>query len=701
LCIVSRGPRLNIFDGQRFRTIVPKLPHGSAAAAESYYAVALHDRAGEWWIPSGDTLYRFPAVKDAASLAATDPKGVYRLGEGAASRGIWRLFEDSKGNIWIARRLPSSEVLTRLEPASGRLHRYTDRDGLPLSAPTTFAEDRSGNIWIGFFDAGLSRYRDARFETFAVADGAPPMGISALHVDGEGRLWCGTAHGLVRIDDPHADWPRMRRYSTNDGLAENVIITLTEDRSGYLYVGTRRGLDRLDPRSGRVRHFTTADGLAALETRAAYCDSRGALWFSTARGLSRLLPRPDPPHVPPVAFLQNVRIDGAPQPLPDRGASEVGPVTAPSAASRIEIDFFALAFEPGEALRYQYELEGIDAWSLPTEQRSVTYPRLAAGTYRFLVRAVHSDGITSPTPASLTFTIPPPLWARWWFLATLAGGCALIVHAIYRYRIVRLLEIERIRTRLAMDLHDDIGSTLSQVAVLSEVARRSVQGDHRVATSIERIAELSRQLIDAMSDLVWATNPERDSVRDLQQRMRRFATDTLDGQNIRLRFEAPAEDLNIRLDPHVRREVFLIFKEGINNLSRYAKCTRAKVELEIRDSSLVLTIEDDGIGIHPIAPDNGLGLRSMRGERSGSVVICDSIRAPIVAPCCASSSPSAVNRSATVEYILTWIVAAQVDSTNPIRGVQCCGHARYRRLYLPRSFATGPSTPFGSCSFAS
>jgi signal transduction histidine kinase len=306
--------------------------------------------------------------------------------------------------------------------------------------------------------------------------------------------------------------------------------------------------------------------------------------------------------IPLVTFLQSVRIDGAPQPLPDVGAAVVGPVKAPSAASRIEIDFFALAFEPGVTLRFQYKLDGIDSWSPLTEARNVTYPHLAARTYRFLVRAVSSDGRTSPTPASLTFTIPAPLWARWWFLTALASVMAVAVHAAYRYRISRLLEIERIRTGLAMDLHDDIGSTLSQVAVLSEVARARVQGDSRLTELIERIAEISRQLVDAMSDLVWATNPERDSVRDLQQRMRRFASHTLDAQNIRLRFDAPSDALNVRLDPHVRREVF----------RRYANCTRAEIEFQIRDSSLVLTIEDDGVGVDPAARDNGLGLRSMR-----------------------------------------------------------------------------------------
>jgi ligand-binding sensor domain-containing protein/two-component sensor histidine kinase len=613
LCAVSRGSRLNTFDGERFHTVVPKLPRVTRdARADSYYALALHDRAGHVWIPSGDTLYRFSAVKDRASHVAINPAGVYRLAGDPASRGIWRLFDDSRGNLWIAWRVPSSEVLTRLHVATGQLRRYTDRDGLPLSPVTTFAEDRSGNLWIGFWDSGLARYRDGRFHAFSEADGAPAGGITALHVDAAGRLWYGSAQGLVRMNEPTAEKPRLIRYSTKNGLVDNVIVTITEDQGGMLYVGTRRGVDRLDPRSGRIRHFTTADGLAALETRAAYCDRHGALWFSTARGLSKLIPRPDPPPVPPVTLFQSVRIDGIPQPLPDLGVDVIENVRAPSPGSRMEIDFFALAFEPGEALKYQYKLDAIESWSSPSEQRSVAYPRLRAGTYRFLVRSVRSDGLVSVTPASLTFTIPPPLWARWWFLGATLVVLGLTIHIAYQYRLRQLLEIERIRTRLAMDLHDDIGSTLSQVVVLSEVARGRVTGDHRLTELIERIAEISRNLIEAMSDLVWATNPERDSVADLQQRMRRFAGDTLDAQSIALRFNAPGEDLAVRLDPHVRREVFLIFKEAIHNLVSYARCTRADISLQMCDSSLILTINDDGVGISTGRHGNGLGLRSMR-----------------------------------------------------------------------------------------
>jgi ligand-binding sensor domain-containing protein/two-component sensor histidine kinase len=617
LCAISRGSRINVLDGQRFRTVVPNVPpDGDDARADSYYALALLDRAGEWWIPSGATLYRFAAVKDPALLASARPTAVYELGGGPASRGIWRLFEDSHGDIWIARRVPSGDVLTRIERATGMMHRYTERDGLPVSAATAFAVDRTGALWIGFWDAGLVRYRDGRFDRIASVDGAPIGGVPVLQVDCQGRLWCATAHGLLRIDDPAARVPALIRYSTTDGLADNGIVTIAEDRNGRLYVGTRRGVDRLDPDSGRIRSFTTDDGLAALETRAAYLDREGSLWFSTWRGLSRLVPRPDATEHASSALLQSVLIDGIPQPLPDLGTAAAGPLRAASPGSRIDVEFFALSFRPGAAPRYQFMLDGMGGWSTPSDQRRVTFPRLSPGTYRFSVRAVTGGERSSGPPATLTFTIPPPIWGRWWFLAAAAAGLGLAVHGAYRYRLARLLEIERIRTGLAMDLHDDIGSTLSQVAVLSEVARKRVAADRRLNDLLERIAEISRHLVDAMSDVVWAINPERDSLRDLVHRMRRFASDTLDARNIRLRFVGPDEDLGVRLEADVRREVFLIFKEGVHNLLRYANCTSADVMLRIDRSALVLTIADDGVGVDPLACGNGLGLRSMR-ERAG------------------------------------------------------------------------------------
>jgi hypothetical protein len=132
---------------------------------------------------------------------------------------------------------------------------------------------------------------------------------------------------------------------------------------------------------------------------------------------------------------------------------------------QLQIEFFGLGFGSGQVLRYQYELEGADRdWSPPTDQRSVNYANLAPGSYRFLVRAVTADGLVSPSPATISFTILPPVWRRWWFIALAVTALALIVYSLYRYRVAQLIALERVRTRIATDLHDDIGSVLSQDA---------------------------------------------------------------------------------------------------------------------------------------------------------------------------------------------------------------------------------------------
>src|SRR5581483_80554 len=132
------------------------------------------------------------------------------------------------------------------------------------------------------------------------------------------------------------------------------------------------------------------------------------------------------------------------------------------------------------------------------------------GSYRFLVRAVNSDGARSPQPASIAFTILPPLWMRWWFLLLAAATVSAATYWFHRYRVSRLLELERVRTRIATDLHDDIGSSLSQIAILSEVANRNRDPNQlKLAAPLADIAGISRELVDSMSDIVWATDPER------------------------------------------------------------------------------------------------------------------------------------------------------------------------------------------------
>jgi PAS domain S-box-containing protein len=188
--------------------------------------------------------------------------------------------------------------------------------------------------------------------------------------------------------------------------------------------------------------------------------------------------------------------------------------------------------------------------------------------------------------------------------------------ALQRSREERLRELERVRRRIATDLHDDIGSSLTQISIMSEVAQNREDGEN--APALSKIANASRELIDAMSDIVWAINPQKDHLSDLKQRMRRFAADVLTARNIELDFRAPLDETDIALGANIRREVFLIFKETVNNLVKHSNSTRAQIDFRIADGHLLLSVSDNGQGFDTNGESEGHGLMSIR-ERTAAL----------------------------------------------------------------------------------
>lgn len=611
LCASSGQWFINRFDGTRFTPTRPRLPN----VGWQYYEISFQDRTGEWWVPTSQGLYHFPKVSRVEQLTHTRPKAIYTTREGLTGNQISRLFEDSRGDIWIATTSDSRDRLTRWERATQTFHRYTEADGLPpFNTPTRFCVDAAGDLWIGFQEGGLARYADGRFKFLTTADGVPQGGIRGLHLDHAGRLWIATdLSGLSRIDDPGSDSLRVITYSAAEGLAGNNVRCITEDAWGRIYVGAGRGVDRLDPATGRIRHYTAADGLVNSYVNAAFRHRDGALWFGTLEGLSRLIPEPDRFQSPPPILIGGLRVAGAPYPLSELGEAEVSKLELESNQNHVQIDFFGISFAAGETLQYQFKLEGADSdWSRLTDQRTVNYASLSPGRYRFLVRAVGADGTVSPTPAVVAFRILPPIWQRWWFLTLAAMLVGLASYATYRYRVARLLELERVRTRIATDLHDDIGSSLSQISVLSEVIRKQVGREQNVSEPLTMIGTLSRDLVDALSDIVWAINPRRDRLSDLTQRMRRYASDVFAARDMEFDFDAPGPRQEISLGADLRREVFLIFKESINNMVRHSGCTRADLRFVIADGRLELSLRDNGKGFDPERGSDGNGLPNIR-----------------------------------------------------------------------------------------
>jgi PAS domain S-box-containing protein len=185
--------------------------------------------------------------------------------------------------------------------------------------------------------------------------------------------------------------------------------------------------------------------------------------------------------------------------------------------------------------------------------------------------------------------------------------------ALRRSREERLAELERVRRRIATDLHDDIGSSLTQISILSEVIRRRIDSpDPLITESLSLIGDASRELVDAMSDIVWAIDPHKDRLHDLIQRMRRFAADNFTARNITFQLLLPQAEEDVKLEANHRREVFLIFKEGVNNMLRHAECTEARIELSLSGGQLRLLLSDNGHGFDQMRESGGHGLTTMR-----------------------------------------------------------------------------------------
>jgi signal transduction histidine kinase len=225
---------------------------------------------------------------------------------------------------------------------------------------------------------------------------------------------------------------------------------------------------------------------------------------------------------------------------------------------------------------------------------------------------VDKSGVISPHPSSIEFTILKPVWLRWWFLTFAAIAGSLLIHSIYRIRTRRLLEIERLRTRIASDLHDDIGANLSRIAILSETIRRKTNGDPRVLSLLTNMAEASREAIDSMSDIVWAVNPNKDQIRDLENRMRHLTGEILSDRKATLDFSTAQDQSSQILNPDLKRNVFLIFKECLHNIVRHSDSSKINIGLDLEDGYLLLEIQDDGKGFDPAAVFEGQGLRNMK-----------------------------------------------------------------------------------------
>jgi ligand-binding sensor domain-containing protein/signal transduction histidine kinase len=625
----------NRFDGDRFEAVRFNIPHDDWGWGWSQ--LSFQDRDGRWWLPTGQAVYRAPRVARFAQLATAaffkfpspfPPQPFLRAGrlitdfsDNPFELQAWaafRLFQDSRGVVWAGtmNRAGGHETpneLVRWDPATDRFAPFPNDD--ESFVPMSFAEDRAGGVWIGGYHGGLRRVGPGLLRLDDYSGGIPRGQVRALLVDRRGRLWIGTSDGgVARIDTPAGGPSVSRLYSSIDGLTSLDVSSLVDDERGRIYVGHARGIDVIEADDTVGRNFTAADGLAPGAVWTSYRDRHGSLWFGTQAGLSRFEPGSDRPRSVPQVTITAVSVGGRPLPISEVGEREVPAFTVPPESPAVQVQYAALGAPTPAAVRYQFRLEGGPlGWSAPSSRQSVEFANLAAGSYRVLLRAVSPGGQVLSDVGVVPFTVQRPVWARWWFLSVATALFGAVLLAFHRARVARAVAVERLRLRLARDLHDDLGSNLARLAILGEVALRDPS---RVATVLADVSTTARRLVETLGEVVWLVDPRKDDLASVIDLVAAHGREVFEPQGVVWTCTVPREAAEVKLAGETRKELYLVLKEAVTNAATHAQCATAELTVHIGADAVHVDVRDDGRGLPAGMPirSGGNGLPNMQAR---------------------------------------------------------------------------------------
>lgn len=586
--------------------------------------------------------------------AGTSGEGLFRLEANrfqkvAAARGagsqINALFQGRDGKVWVG----GENGLGCY--AAGNWKIFSVGDGLPKNAVRALADDAAGNLWIGTEGGGLFSLRAGKISPVA----APVNDISCLLMDGRDALWVGTSqHGLARL--AQGAWAR---YATTNGLTIDDIGYFIQDDLNNLWIGSYEGLMRVTftnaagaaPQIISCRTFLTRECSIGAQP-AAIRGRAGQLWFPTTEGLVAVNPAGLKPsqQVPPVV-IESVLIDDAEQKTNRLHSGWAGAVTLTPKHEKVDIHFTSLDFSaPKHALageRFRYRLEGRDKnWTDAGSERVAHFNKLAPGKYVFHVIACNEDGVWNEAGATLAVTVAPPFWRTPWFLTASilfsVGALAGVIYLVSTAKLKRQLRahrqkelLERERSRIARDLHDQLGANLTQVALLGELAEADKDLPGEVALHAQQICQTARDTTRSLDEIVWALNSSNDTLESLANYACKYAQDYFALAGVSYRAELPVQLPPAAILPEVRHNVFLAFKEAVNNVVKHAHATEARVKLRLAPGKFILSVEDNGCGLGDVAAKKlRNGLKNMRkrladvhgefeilpGENGGTVV---------------------------------------------------------------------------------
>ena len=555
----------------------------------------------------------------------TSGAGLFEIVDGQLQRAqgaeslhpvVHALHQEQPGKLWAG----TEGGLARWDGAHWRL--FTTHDGLSANNVRAIAATTAGDLWVGTLGGGLNHFVDGHFKTLGPADGLPSQDISALLLDPDNTLWIGTfGSGLARLKSG-----RFSRFTREDGLISNSIGYLWRDDQGSLWIGSNAGLMRAPiqalnnfadhlSQTLECRVFGKQDGLPTREctlgSQPAVCRSRdGKLWFPTIKGLAgvdtaQLQKNPFPPSV----TIESVLIEGQPQNSNRLDLAWSRPIVLKPGQERVEIAYTSLNLAAPDRTRFRYWMEGYEAgWTEAGDSRVARYGKLSHGTLTFHVTACNEDGVWNPTGVTLNLIVEPPFWMRWWFILgcslALLGSVVATVHRISTQRLKRQVEtlrqqeaLEHERARIARDIHDQLGASLTQITLLGEMVEADRDSASDVQEHAKIICQTARETTRGLDEIVWTVNPANDTLDGLVNYVCKYAQDYLSVAGLRYRLDIPPELPPAALFPDVRHNLFLASKEALTNIVRHAKATSVWLKLDLQPTRFTLSIEDDGKGL--------------------------------------------------------------------------------------------------------
>jgi len=401
------------------------------------------------------------------------------------------------------------------------------------------------------------------------------------------------------------------------------ISWMNRDGDGNFWI-INSGILFFDPYKEKFRFFDSRNGLHENPGWASklYTDSEGYLYNALSDGFEKTSIRTLGVNMQPTAKLILESLSVNDQTRLIQGYPEKNnPLKLEAKENNLTFRYTAICFDGAERLRYQYFLDGFDnKWSPEGTSLEARYTNLPPGSYVFRVKALFG-GILLNEDKAFPFIIKPLFWKTWWFIMMCLVIIVAITYGIYRYRVKQLLKVERLRTRIATDLHDDVSSTLSSISILSDLLGR--QTDNPGSTGmIGEIGSSAHNMLERMDDIIWTVTPANDKFEDLGLRINEYAIPLLESKNINYHFEYPEKLSSVQLQMEVRRNIYLIAKEAVNNLVKYSQCRNATVSFREESGLLVLEIRDDGVGFTPGAQTTRHGIVNMklRAEKIGGTI---------------------------------------------------------------------------------